>query len=128
MNEQTFKDRTKRFALDIIRLVGTLPSGMIGAVIGRQLLRSGSSVGANYRSACRARSVADMIAKLRIVEEECDETLYWLELLEESGLVEPGGLVGHKREASEITVMVVSSIRTMQRRSARNDNRGDRGS
>ncbi|MFM8009149.1 MAG: four helix bundle protein, partial [Dolichospermum sp.] len=81
MNEQQFKTRTKQLALRVIRLVESLPNTKTADVIGKQLLRSATSVGANYRSACRAKSTADLIAKLSIVEEEADETLYWLELL-----------------------------------------------
>lgn len=117
MNEQAFKERTKRFALDIIRLVESLPHGRTSEIIGRQLLRSGTSVGANYRSACRGRSTADMIAKLRIVEEEGDEAMYWMELLLESGIAKPADIDGHMKEANEIVAMVVSSIKTMQRKS-----------
>ncbi|MEH2456357.1 four helix bundle protein [Nostoc sp.] len=87
MNEQEFKARTKQLALRVIRLVEQLPQTRIADVIGKQLLRSATSVGANYRAACRAKSTADLIAKLGIVEEETDETLYWLELLIESGLM-----------------------------------------
>ena len=86
MDEQEFKKRTKRIALDAIRLVNSLPRGRSADVIGRQLLRSATSIGANYRAACRAKSKADLIAKLVIVEEEADESLYWMELLVESGL------------------------------------------
>ncbi|MFM5887663.1 MAG: four helix bundle protein [Dolichospermum sp.] len=87
MNEQQFKTRTKQLALRVIRLVESLPNTKTADVIGKQLLRSATSVGANYRSACRAKSTADLIAKLSIVEEEADETLYWLELLIESRLI-----------------------------------------
>src|SRR5262245_33129291 len=79
--------RTKQFAMRIIRLVERLPNTRTADVIGRQLLRSGTSVGANYRSACRARSPAEFCAKMGIVEEEADESGYWIELLVESGLV-----------------------------------------
>ncbi len=92
MNEQQFKTRTKQVALRVIRLVESLPMTKTADVIGKQLLRSATSVGANYRASCRAKSTADLIAKLSIVEEETDETLYWLELLIESGLVEPDKL------------------------------------
>ena len=81
MDEQEFKKRTKELALRIIKLVSCLPKNTVSDVIGKQLIRSGTSVGANYRSACRARSTADLIAKLRIVEEEADECLYWMELI-----------------------------------------------
>ena len=86
MDEQTFKTRTKKFALRVIRLTEALPNTRTADVIGKQLVRSGTSVGANYRAACRAQSVGDMIAKLKNVEEEADESLYWMELLVEAGL------------------------------------------
>ncbi|HEX8097367.1 MAG TPA: four helix bundle protein [Pyrinomonadaceae bacterium] len=87
MDEQEFKARTKKLALRVIRLVGALPRGQAADVIGRQLLRSATSVGANYRAACRGKSPADVINKLSIVEEEGDESLYWMELLVEAGLI-----------------------------------------
>jgi four helix bundle protein len=76
MNENEFKKRTKQFALEVIALIGTLSQNKISDVLCRQLLRSSTSVGANYRSACRAKSPADMVAKLSIVEEEADESIY----------------------------------------------------
>lgn len=114
MNEQMFRQRTKQLALRVIRVVQALPNNMIAEVIGRQLVRSGTSVGANYRAACRAKSTADMIAKLQIVEEEADETHYWLELLIEAGQVEEMLLQPLMQETDEITAMIVASIRTLQ--------------
>ena len=87
MNEQDFKKRTKHLALRVIELVDELPRRRTVDVLGRQLVRSGTSVGANYRSACRGKSTADVLAKLAIVEEEADETNYWLELLVEAKIV-----------------------------------------
>ena len=81
MNPGEMKQRTKLFALGIIQLVESLPKGRTSEVLGRQLLRSGTSIGSNYRSACRSRSIADFISKMGIVEEESDESLYWMELL-----------------------------------------------
>jgi len=86
MNQDEMKQRTKLFALGIIRPVESLPKGQTSKVLGRQLLKSGTSVGSNYRSACRAKSVADFISKMGIVEEEADESLYWMELLIEAGI------------------------------------------
>lgn len=83
MNETIFKQRTKNLALRVIRLVESLPNTKTAHIIGKQLIRSATSVGANYRASCRAKSTADMINKLKIVEEETDETLYWMELLTE---------------------------------------------
>ncbi|MBN3872065.1 four helix bundle protein [Nostoc sp. JL33] len=114
MNEQEFKARTKQLALRIIRLVEQLPQTRIADVIGKQLLRSATSVGANYRAACRAKSTADLIAKLGIVEEEADETLYWLELLIESGLMTAEKLKSLMQEATEILAMTVASIKTLR--------------
>ncbi|MEH2003450.1 MAG: four helix bundle protein [Nostoc sp.] len=114
MNEQEFKARTKQLALRVIRLVDQLPQTRIADVIGKQLLRSATSVGANYRAACRAKSTADLIAKLGIVEEEADETLYWLELLIESGLMRAEKLKSLMQEATEILAMTVASIKTLR--------------
>ena len=116
MDEKAFKARTKQLALRVIRLVESLPKGMTANVIRRQVLRSATSVGANYRAACRAKSVADMIAKLSIVEEEVDETLYWLELLVEAGLVPETRLSDLMQETDEIVAMIVSSIKTLRQR------------
>ena len=116
MNEQQFKHRTKQLALRIIRMVDRLPHQTAAQVIGKQILRSGTSVGANYRAACRGRSTADMLAKLAIVEEEADETLYWLELLVEAGLVAESKVAGLKAETNEIVAMTVASIKTLRSR------------
>ena len=115
MDEKAFKARTKQLALRVIRMVGTLPKDKTADVIGRQILRAATSVGANYRAACRAKSEADMIAKLSIVEEKADETLYWLELLVESGLVSESLLSPLMQETDEIIAMVVSSIKTLRK-------------
>ena len=104
--------RTKAFALRIVRLCDPLPRSRSCDVIGRQLLRSGTSIGANYRAACRSRSAAEFLAKLGIVEEEADETVYWIELLMESGVVRPELLRDLHAESGEIVAMVVASIRT----------------
>jgi four helix bundle protein len=108
--------RTKAFALRIVRLCDALPRSRSCDVIGRQLLRSGTSIGANYRAACRSRSAAEFLAKLGIVEEEADETVYWIELLMESGAVRPELLTDLRAEAGEIVAMVVASIRTARGR------------
>lgn len=85
MNQNYLKERTKRFALEIIRLVEKLPKGRTSDILGKQLLAAGTSVGANYRAACRARSSADFVSKMGIVEEEADESIYWMELLIDCG-------------------------------------------
>ena len=112
MTPQEMKARTKRFALRIIRLVSSLPTTSVANTIGKQLLRSSTSVGANYRSACRAKSTADFICKLSIVEEESDESAYWMELLVESDIVAESLLVDLIDEANQITSIVVAAIKT----------------
>jgi four helix bundle protein len=114
MNEQEFKQRTKNLALRIIKLVETLPKTATARVIGNQLLRSGTSVGANYRAACRAKSTADILNKLAIVEEEGDESLYWLELLVEAEIVPASKLQSLMAETNEIVSMIVASIKTIR--------------
>jgi four helix bundle protein len=93
-----------------------LPKNRTADVIGRQLIRSGTSIGANYRAACCGKSTADVIAKLRIVEEEADESAYWMELLIESGLLPEARLSELMKETNEIIAMTVASIRTLQKR------------
>jgi four helix bundle protein len=115
MNEEIFKARTKQLALKIIELVESLPRNRTADVIVRQLLRSGTSIGANYRAACRGKSKADVISKLAIVEEEADETIYWMELLIESKIVYTSRIDALIRETNEILAMVVASIKTLRR-------------
>jgi four helix bundle protein len=116
MNEETFKQRTKNVGLRVIKLAASLPHGREADVLARQLLRSGTSIGANYRSACRAKSVPDIISKLSNVEEEGDESLYWLELLAESSVVR-AKRIGHLyQEIDEIVAMIVASIKTLRER------------
>lgn len=103
--------RTKKFALNIIALTETLPKTRTAEVIAKQLIRSGTSVGANYRSAMRACSRADVISKMAIVLEEADESLYWLELLTESGIAKTTSLVDLSKEANELIAMTVASIK-----------------
>jgi four helix bundle protein len=113
------KLRTKQFALRVIRLVENLPKGRTADVLGRQLLRSGTSVGANYRSACRARSKADFQSKMGIVEEETDESAYWMELIIEASLMKPKLVEDLLKEANELTAISVASIRTSRRQTLR---------
>jgi four helix bundle protein len=112
MTQEEMKVRTKKFALRVIRLVESLPKTKTANVIGNQLLRSGTSVGANYRAACRAKSTADFVSKLSIVEEENDESIYWMELLIESEIVKENLLQNLMKEADEILSIIVSSIKT----------------
>jgi four helix bundle protein len=106
------KVRTKEFALQIIRLFRTLPRSEEARIIGKQILRSGTSVGANYRAACRSRSKAEFISKISIVLEEADETVFWLELLSQSEISSPTKIEGLLAEANELTSIFVSSLRT----------------
>jgi four helix bundle protein len=116
VNEEIFKGRTRQLPLEIIQLVESLPRNRAADVIGRQLLRSGTSIGANYRAACRGKSKADVISKLAIVEEEADETIYWMEMLIESKIVQPSRLNLLMKESNEIVAMVVASIKTLRGR------------
>jgi len=117
MTEEEFKARTKQIALRIIRLVNALPRSGVSGVIGQQLLRSGTSIGANYRAACRGKSRADVINKLAIVEEEADESLYWIELLIASEIVPEKKLRSLAKEIDEIVRMTVASIQTLRSKS-----------
>lgn len=111
MSAGQLKVLTKAFALAIVRLVDELPNRRAGWVIGDQLMRSGTSVGANYRSACRARSRRDFIAKMGIVEEEADESDYWLELAVDAGLIAGERVETLRDNAQHIVAMSVLSIR-----------------
>jgi four helix bundle protein len=112
MTPKELQARTKAFALRVIKLVDVLPRSTTGQVIGRQLLRSATSVGANYRAACRGQSHAEFAAKLSIVVEEADESLYWLELLEEAGLVKPQRLTELLKEANELLAISAAARKT----------------
>jgi len=110
--EFDFKKRTKRFALEIIKLVNSLPKNSSNYVIGNQILRSATSTGANYRSASRARSNADFISKITICEEEADECCYWLELLFETNQIKEETFQKLFTEANELTAIFVTSCKT----------------
>lgn len=112
MNEDALKQRTKSFALRVIKLTESLDWKGVPGVIGKQLLRSGTSVGANYRAACRGKSSADFVNKLAIVEEELDESMYWMELLVEATLVKEDLLASLRQEADELLSIIVASIKT----------------
>ena len=112
MNAKELKSRTKAFAVQMIELVDRLPQSRSTNVIARQIIRSGTSVGANYRAACRAKSRADFISKMGNVEEECDETIYWMELLIDAKKVESSVLDNSLREANELLAITVASIKT----------------
>jgi four helix bundle protein len=112
MNQEMMKKRTKEFAKLIIAFCRQLPETREGRLIGNQIFRSGTSVGANYRAACRGRSKADFIAKLGIVLEETDETLYWLEILYETKIVKELVVKPLLIEANELIAILVASINT----------------
>jgi four helix bundle protein len=111
------KDRTRKFALRIIRMTEALPRNRVADILARQVLRSGTSGGANYRAACRAKSPRDFIAKIGIVEEECDETLY-CELLVESDQIKLAKVQSLMQEADELLRIVIASAKTARRNSA----------
>jgi four helix bundle protein len=116
MNKEEMKKRTKEFAKQIVRLCRNLPNNREGRLIGDQMFRSGTSVASNYRAACRARSTAEFIAKMGIVLEEADETLFWLELIQEMDIMDTGTLKPIMKENDEIIAIVVSSIKTAKNR------------
>lgn len=120
MTEKELKARTKQFALRAINLVNALPKSQAGKVLGTQLLRSATSVGANYRAACRARSQADFISKLSIVEEEADESLYWMELIVDSAFIHHGKMEDIMKEANELVAIITASIKTVRAKSIPN--------
>jgi four helix bundle protein len=110
------KQRTKDFAKEIIELCRNLPNNREGRLIGDQIFRSGTSVAANYRSACRARSKAEFISRLAVVEEEADETLFWLEVIKEMKIFQYSKIDALMKENDEILAIVVASIRTAKKR------------
>jgi four helix bundle protein len=116
LKQNYLKERTKHFALEIIKLVQKLPKGRTADILGRQLLAAGTSAGANYRAACRARSSPDFISKMGIVEEEADESIYWMELLIDRGLIRKDDISHLLNDANQILAMTVSSIRTARRK------------
>jgi len=118
MDEVTFKSRTKKLAVAIIKKMDSLHNSRTADVLARQVIRSSTSIGANYRAACRAKSIADMINKLKIVEEEADETQYWLEILVESGITSEKELAEIYKETSEIVAMTVASIKTLRNKNS----------
>ncbi|MBL8008564.1 MAG: four helix bundle protein [Ignavibacteria bacterium] len=112
MTSEELKLRTKKFSLRVINLIESLPNSISGKVIANQLIRSATSVGANYRSACRSRSKAEFVSKIRIVEEEADESLYWLEIIKESKLVREVRIADLIKEAMELTAIFTSIGKT----------------
>ncbi|MES2268487.1 MAG: four helix bundle protein [Bacteroidota bacterium] len=112
MDKIELKKRTKKFTIDIIKFVETLPNGKALNVLVNQLLRSSSSVGANYRAACRGKSLPDFINKIVIVEEEADESMFWLEVMTESGLVHLDKISALLNEANELTAIFTAIGKT----------------
>lgn len=115
MTRAEFRIRTFRFGIRCIRLAESPPKTTVGQIVARQLIRAATSVGANYRAAIRSRSRADFVAKMGIVEEECDETVYWIEVLIELGLLSKKRTAELEREANEILAITVSSIKTARK-------------
>jgi four helix bundle protein len=116
MNADDLRKRLKVFALRIIKLSESLPNNVTGKTLGNQIIHSGTSPGANYRAACFGKSDKDFLNKLKMVEEELDETLYWLELIVESGLVKLNLLDDLINENQELFKIIVSSITTMKKK------------
>ena len=117
MTPDELKHRTRTFAIEVIKLAKVLPTDFVMAHIARQLMRSGTSVGANYRSSCRAKSEADFIAKMSTVEEEADEAGYWLELLIETNAVSLKAVAALMSESEQLVRIAVASIKTARGRS-----------
>ncbi len=120
MKGQELRERTKQFALRIIKMYCSLPKSTEAQVLGKQVLRSGTGVAANYREASRARSDAELISKLGIVEQELDETALWFELLIESGIVSQPKLHNLRQEADELLKITVTAINTTKKRPSKN--------
>jgi four helix bundle protein len=115
MTRSEFRKRTFQFGIRCIRLAEALPQRAVTQIIARQLIRAATSVGVNYRAAVRSRSRADFVSKMGIVEEECDEAVYWIEVLLELGLVSEKRIKELLREADEILAVTISSIKTARK-------------
>jgi four helix bundle protein len=112
--QELIKKRTKQIGLEVIKLVDELPSKTSTWEISKQIIRCSTSIGANYRSSCRAKSAPDFINKLKIVEEEADETLYWLEIIQDSGLISPERINPIRKETDEIISIIVASLKILR--------------
>jgi four helix bundle protein len=123
MNAEDLKGRTREYALRIIQAVRSLPTDQVAQHMGRQLLRSATSVAANYRAACRSRSRSEFVAKMGVVEEEADESVFWMELLVDAGVLPQGRVRNLLREGNELVAIAVSSKRTARSSIGRNNNR-----
>ena len=122
MNSEDHKRRTKQFALRILRLVAALPNTVQGRAIGGQLVRSGTAVGSNYRATCRSRSKAEFVARIGVVEEEADESAFWMELIIEDELLKPQQVEPLLSEANELAKIMASSRISASATIARNRN------
>ena len=120
MTNKELKDRTQKFALDVIRFIETVPRTKAGDVLGKQLLRAACSVGSNYRAACRAQSHTHFISKIGIVEEEADECLFWLELVQKSGMKNGDTVANLIKESNELTAIFTSSRKTARNNKLKN--------
>jgi four helix bundle protein len=114
MNSEELSARLKKFAIRILKFADNLPNTTSGRAISNQIIRSGTSPGANYRAACLGKSDKDFVNKLKMVEEELDETLYWLELIEESGSIKKNLIVDLTNENQELLKIIISTINTMK--------------
>lgn len=115
--QEQLKERSKRFAVRIVQIVRILPKSDEARTIGRQLFRSATSIAANYRAACRSRSRAEFVAKIGIVVEEADETVFWLELLRDAGILDSKKLAPELKEANELLAIFAASQITAKRNS-----------
>ena len=115
-DKSDLKKRTKEFALEVIRLYSSLPKTTEAQIIGKQVIRSGTSVGAHYREASRARSVAEFISKTEVALQELDETTYWFELLIEAAIIPTATVTGLQNEAGELTAILVASVLTAKKK------------
>jgi len=119
MTKTEMKNRTKEYAKRVVRVCTALPENWVAQTLGKQFLRCGTSVGSNYRAVCRAKSTADFVNKLKIVEEECDESLFWMELLVEDGLISARRLQNLLKEGNELLAIIVASLKTARADSRR---------
>lgn len=116
MTPEELRDRTKTFALRIVKLFRALPTRADAQVMGKQLVRCGTSVAANYRAVCRSRSRAEFVARMAVVMEEADESVFWLEMISDSGIVAPKRLGGLTLEARELTAIFTAAQHTARTR------------
>lgn len=118
MNRDEMYKRTMQFSVRVVRMVKAMPRGIAEDVIAKQLVKSATSIGANYREACHGKSSADFISKLKICEGEADETLYWLQLLVNSGIMQQAKMQALINKANEFVAMLTASTRTSGKHSS----------